>query len=213
MEANAPKSVMQRLKEETWDLHMLAEKGELEQHMIRGTLPKEMYVKTLGQRYFLHKTLDELLQAHRPHHPALQRVVRDSHFHTPRVVADLAFFGVDAATLEPLPASKRVMDKMREVAAKDPNLLLGMQYVMEGSTNGAKFIAKALRKAYGLEGEDGTRLLDPYGESQREQWGGFIGAMNSIIFSQEEADGLVDLARATFRFMIELDEELFARAA
>ena len=43
----------QRLKEDNWDLHQLAEHDALPQHMVRGTMPREAYVELCGQSWLV----------------------------------------------------------------------------------------------------------------------------------------------------------------
>lgn len=73
-----------------------------------------------------------------------------------------------------------------------------MQYVLEGSNNGSKYISRAVLKAYGLAPGDGTRYLDPYGEKQREYWAAFKIDMNGVGFDQARIDGIVAAAKVMF---------------
>src|SRR5690606_5322893 len=100
----------------------------------------------------------------------LGAIVKDHHFHTGSLEQDLRFYGVDPDTVEPTPGTERMNAYIDAVEEKDPAALLGIQYVFEGSTNGARFIARSIRMAYGLEDRDGTRYLDPYGDAQRANW-------------------------------------------
>ena len=99
------------------------------------------------------------------------------------------------------------MERIDEMAASEPVGLLGMHYVFEGSNNGSKYIAKAVRRSYQLDG-DGTRYLDPYGENQRAYWQQFKDDMNSIEFSPAETEALLRAAGETFEGVMQLHKEL-----
>ena len=90
----------------------------------------------------------------------------------------------------------------------DPLLLLGTHYVLEGSMNGNRFMASAIRKAYGFEGAEGTRYLDPYGDEQRERWAEFKGVLDAYPFTEDERARIVEADLATFRAIIEIHAAL-----
>lgn len=201
---------MDRLKEETWGLHQQAERGNLEQDLVKGKLPREVYRDHLGQRYLIHKVLEARLREARDQEPRLKAIVHDWQFHENDAAVDLKFYGGDPETVQPTPATEKLIKSIQEA---DPISLLGHQYVYEGSNNGAKFIAKALRGAWRLQGLDGTQYLDPYGDKQRERWAEFKSTMEAQEFSQEDGDKIVEAAKATFLQVIEVENDVYPGAA
>lgn len=206
--SNAP--IMERLKEETWPLHQQAERANLEQDLVKGKLPREVYRDHLAQRYLIHKTLEARLREAREKDPRVAAIVQDWQFHENDAAADLKFYGGDPATAQPVPSTEKLLKSIKEA---DPISLLGHQYVYEGSNNGAKFIAKALRGAWRLQGLDGTQYLDPYSDKQRERWAEFKGAMEAQEFSKEDGDKIVEAAKATFLQVIEVEADVYPGAA
>lgn len=204
-------TIMERLKKETWDLHQQAEASPVEQSLIKGTIKREHFAAFLAQRYLVHRHLDASLRRVREANRHLQAVVRDHHFHTASLEKDLRFYGVDPDTVEPTPGTQRMNDYIDTIEKQDPAALLGIQYVFEGSTNGARFIARAIRMAYGLEDRDGTRYLDPYGDAQRVNWGAFRETVNALSLTPAEQDAIVHAARQTFQTIIDLEDELEAQ--
>lgn len=87
-----------------------------------------------------------------------------------------------------------------------------MHYVLEGSNNGNRFIAKAVRRALGLVEGAGDRYLDPYGDAQRGLWAHFKQRMDAAGWSGEEADAMVRAAQDTFDAVGALSEEIQAAA-
>jgi heme oxygenase len=208
------KTLMERMKEETWPQHQQAERQELERALVSGTLPRDVYVQYLGQRYLTHVALDALLQEVAPREPRLAALVAGGRrFHAPRVAEDLVYYGANPSDFKPLPATTALIEDMRQTAAANPIALLGFFYVFEGSTNGARFIARALRRAYALEGTDGTRYLDPYGEEQRAMWEEFKSIVGSAAFTPAEADAIVAAAGRTFDHVTAQGQAVYAASA
>jgi heme oxygenase len=80
-------------------------------------------------------------------------------------------------------------ESWRELTAADrrrsvdqpPAELLGAHYVLEGSGNGNRMMARGLRAAYGLQGQAGTRSMDPYGDGQPDRWQAFKSALDEAL--------------------------------
>jgi len=96
--------------------------------------------------------------------------------------------------------------------ASEPASLLGLHYVLEGSNNGSRFIARGLMSAYGLAPGPGLRYLDPYGDEQRERWLAFRATMDEVGFSQEDSDRLLVAARQMFQSIVDISDDLLAEA-
>ncbi len=127
-----------------------------------GKLETAGYIGWLGQMWFVYRAMAAQFSA-RPGKSAIFSAERDR---TADLDADLTFFGLPAKAREALPSTRAFIGLLAQWGAAEGNELLGPLYVLEGSTNGSKFIARAVRKAYFLEGSQGTRFLDPYGDEQ-----------------------------------------------
>jgi heme oxygenase len=207
MTTNDRPTIMEKLKSFTQSLHDATEDGQFNQDLVKGILPRDRYVEMLAQLYLIHQALEGQLRCRAGSTAAIGTVLRDYQYQEPYLATDLAFFGRDPSKSEALATTKRLIDQINEVAAQKPAGLLGMQYVFEGSNNGSKFIAKAVRRAYQLDSE-GTRYLDPYGENQRAYWQQFKDDMNAAEFSTSEADAIQQAAATTFEGVMRLHQEL-----
>lgn len=204
-------TIMDRLKQETWPLHQRAERSELQQLLVSGRLPRERYGAWLGQMRLVHGALERALESHAAGHGAIRRVYQTWQSKVAPLDADLDFLGV-ARPIEPVSSVRGLAGRIASCAAARPIALLGMQYVLEGSMNGGKFIAKAVARAYQLNDGNGLRYLDPYGEAQRERWAEFKGLMNAENFAPGESDAIVEEACAMFEAMPGLGDEVMASA-
>jgi len=215
--ASANPTVMERLRDSTTDHHTAAEQHPFQKSLAMGTLPREQYVANLGQLLHVHRALESALRAAAlagatdpAVKAAITRVVKDYQHQEAYLIADLKFFGVDPATVAPLAATAKFVSHVQSLAARAPIALLGMQYVLEGSNNGSKFLSKIVLRAYGLEPGDGTRYMDPYGARQREYWAAFKADMNAETFTAAQIEQMVEAARWTFEAIEKIGGEIQA---
>lgn len=201
--------IMQRLREDTVEMHKNAENMAFEKALMKGSLPKDVYVNSLEQRLLVHRALEAALLHHKAYVPAIAAVFADHQIHSGRLEADLAFFGRDAKKVEALPATNDAVAMVRTAAEKNPVALLGIHYVFEGSTNGARFLARAVAGAYRLFDGRGVAYLNSTGEKQPENWRNFKVAMDAQPFSANEKDAIVEAAKATFNAVADIDRELY----
>lgn len=205
----SPEPAMQQLRDSTRDEHDRAEHHAFQQSLVRGELPRTGYVAWLGQMYLLHRSLEGALQKARPESAAIATVVRDYQYQVPYLLADLEYFEIDPATISPLPATRRFLALVEE-HQDQPLFLLGLHYVLEGSNNGGRFIARHAAKAYDLESGAGLDYLDPYGDRQREYWSTFKDDMGSMDFSAQQTATLVAAAKQMYQSIAELSDDLVA---
>ena len=103
---------------------------------------------------------------------------------------------------------------MDRLASEQPMALLGILYVLEGSTNGSKFIARKVRPAYELPATgEGAAYLDPYGDVQPARWQEFKAAMDALNLPAADVAPMVVAAQETFDSIRELGAELLVSPA
>jgi heme oxygenase len=127
--------------------------------------------------------------------------------HTGKLEADLAFLSTDPADVKPVPATESFTSWIEDTAKDNPTALIGVQYVLEGSTNGNGYIAKKIGPALGLK-EDGLRYLKSYGPAQRETWARFKSRLDTLNLSEEAREQVVAAARRTFEGVRDINSEL-----
>jgi heme oxygenase len=142
----------------------------------------------------------------------VEAVLDADRFHEPRIRADLAFFGVAPESVEILAATEALGERVRETARRTPAALVGMFYVLESSTNGSRFIASTLRRAYDLEGDRGLTYLDPYGDAQPDRWHDFTSRMTRIAWAEDDGDAMVEAAGVMSRGIAEISDAVAERA-
>jgi len=203
-------SIMDRLREATSEQHRNAESRRLQREMVRGELSADAYAAWLGQMLLLHGALHEAIADGAGRHPHLRRIVRDEGRHVSNLRSDLALLGLDADRMVPLPATAGAIEAITRTGASDALSLLGYNYVLEGSMNGNRFIARALLPKLSVPA---VSYLDPYGEDQRPAWQAYRERMNAAGFGEEEGRRMVDAARDMFAFIAAMSDELMEPAA
>jgi len=201
-------NVMDALRESTKDMHNDTEGHEFQRSLGGGTLDKERYVVYLEQLYLMHKHLAERLGQAAENNKAIDAVVQDYHHDHSAVLGDLKYFGAEGSQAKPLAATTKICAQMDQYEDSTALGLLGHLYVLEGSTNGAKFMAKNIITGMGLPQDQGASYFDRYGDKQRERWTAFKERMNANNFSQADIDLIVAAGKEMFIAFFEIGDEL-----
>ena len=202
----APTGIMGRLKAETAEQHAIAEAKPLEAALVAGSIDHDQYKQYLGQRWLIHRELEAATDRALAEDQRLSQLGLPGLYQTANIEADLGYLGVETSTIEPLKGAQNLVETIQQ--APSPAVLMGIYYVFEGSKNGARFIARALGKAWGKTDGEGMKYLDPHGEAQRGLWMKFREDMNAIDWSSEEQDTMVKAAQHTFDAISALDDEI-----
>ena len=172
--------------------------------MVTGRVGPAGYGAYLSQLLHVHEALDHAAHSLAGRSVSFARVWRSWHARAAHARADLATLGMQPQP--PSASTARFVEHIDLLAARGSVALLGVLYVLEGSTNGGVFIARALRRA--LPAGMGTTYLDPHGELQGRRWAEFKQCTDALTLSAGEQDLIVQEARATFIAIEGIFEEL-----
>ncbi len=193
-----------RLKNDNWNLHQIAEKGQTPSTMIKGTMDRSTFAAALAQTFVIAGVFDEMVKTIALTRPELGALIFDDQYFEPYLSEDLDFFGVDTNTITPIPGAQRFIDAINE-HRDDPCFLFGLHYVRLGACNGNRFVARKLRMVYKLNGSEGTRFLDPFGDTQRKKWIDFKEGIDALDLSQDDQDRIFAGTQAAYVLTINLD--------
>jgi len=188
-------------------LHRETENGRLQQDLMAGRLPLARYSDLLRQLLLLHRSFEAAIEGCAGSAEPLAAVVHPHQFSEAALRRDLAHFGYAAEASSALPSVHAFGAMVESWAQENPIALLGVLYVLEGSKNGGRYIARAVRRAYSVDGP-GTEYLDPYGDEQAEKWQEFKSAMDSLALTENQRNQVVAAASSTFRSIMALHREL-----
>jgi heme oxygenase len=200
-------SIMERLRTETSELHSGAESRKLQKEIAGGLVERGKFVSYLGQLYQIHSALEGALRATRESNSAVATMATLDRMRVPDLERDLNFYGVDVGSVESGRETLKFTDRIEAARIENPSALLGALYVLEGSTNGGKFLARVLQKTWGLDG-GGLSYLDPYGNDQRERWTRFKYEMDTIDFDAADREAIVEMAKRTFEAIAAVSDEV-----
>jgi heme oxygenase len=198
---------MARLKAGTAAQHAVAESKPLEAALIEGSIGQAQYEKYLSQRWLIHRELEAATDRALTTDARLASLGLPSLYQTKNLEADLNHLQSNLESIRPLLGATNLIE---EIQKAPPATLMGIYYVFEGSKNGARYIAKAMAKAWGKAGQTALRYLDPHGEQQRPLWMKFRADMDSISWTPAEQDQMVKAAQATFDAISSLDDAIHA---
>lgn len=195
-------SLAEELKNRTSEMHRHAETRPFQKALVSGKVTREQLALYLAQLGLIHQTLESLLDS-RPH-GHLEQLADCSCDHSHHLAADIqALEGVTKI----LPETERLAGQLREHAQGAPLFLLGALYVLEGSMNGNRFIARGLAASLGLTpGEPGLSYWDPYGEDQRPRWAAFRAEMDALAMTDAEREAVCHGADFMFAAIAEISD-------
>lgn len=192
-----------RLKSETHDQHIRAERHPVQHSLVGGRTTTAEYIRYLEQMHHMHEGFERALRRAAAANPTVGAFVQEHHYRLPQLRQDLAFFQVtDPAG--PSEGTQRFTAWVDDLATSDPLSLIGVLYVLEGSTNGGRFIARALRRALSLSDGGGTAFFDPHGETQSERWGAFKRTLDQLALPDATQDAIVAAASRTFDAIVDI---------
>ena len=174
-----------QLKEQTKVNHQLLEKKLVAQ--MRSIQNKEDYSKLLNSFYSFFGGLEILMSKHevlsfltdqsqRRKSSALANDLNHLDAHLPNL-----------ATQESLPVITNYLQ------------IIGVMYVMEGSTLGGKYIAKMIQSQLNSSDCEGLSFFNSYGENTENMWQIFKESIDGIHLNQTDSDTVVLAANDTFQ--------------
>lgn len=198
--------VMSMLRDGTQELHTAAERQAFQRALVRGDLSLGAYTGYLEQMLLVHSALESRLAG--ASDASLCRVVGPQQFQAPNLRADLQTLGGNSDP-RPLPATADLLARL--ASCTDAAALLGHLYVLEGSKNGAAFIARAVRRSLGVQPGQGDRFLDPHGETQRPVWAAFKARVDAEPWTPRQRDDMLAAAREMFAAIAAISADLEAQ--
>ncbi|MDS1115665.1 biliverdin-producing heme oxygenase [Gordonia westfalica] len=189
--------ISDRLREATAAAHRSAEHAPFIDDLMSGRLDSGEYQRLAVQLYFVYEAL-EAVGDHLADDPVAGAVIDDKLRRLPRLGADLASFGVDPASSEPLPAVARYVEAI-EATRDDPARFVAHHYTRYlGDLSGGQVVAHRMREHYGVDASglsfytfDGIEKLKRYKDAYRSR-------LDALPLDAAAVERLVDEAIAAF---------------
>lgn len=201
--------VMARLKEATNELHTLAERSPFQSRLVRGAVERALYGRWLFQMLQVHDDLERRLGVLLGKRSDLAGVIRPELFQAPRLRADLGVVAPGAVFAD-CDAVRELRHDMAAASDANPLSLLGFNYVVEGSKNGGRYIARSVRRALAIEPGRGDLYLDPHGETQPALWAQYRREMDAITFAETDVEAMIAAAKRMFQAAARIGDDVLA---
>lgn len=190
----------QRLKAATGDEHRRVETTGLMADLLRGRIERPAYVALLHNLHAIYAALEPALQ--RQAAPAgIGPVVLPELFRREAIERDLVDLeGGNAAPVALQPATDAYVQRLREIEAQRPELLVAHAYVRYlGDLSGGQQLRRIVARALGLADAEGTRFYD-FGDTasvvllaQR-----FRSGLDAVGSDSADGEAIVAEARSAF---------------
>jgi heme oxygenase (biliverdin-producing, ferredoxin) len=208
-----PSALPERLRRETHELHRSVERSRFMAALLRGRVGKPSYSALLRNLHAIYSALEPALERHRQH-PWIAPVVLPALWRRAALAADLAALHgpgwADALVL--LPAAERYCERVRQLDAEQPDLLLAHAYVRcLGDLSGGQLLCRVVAESLQLTGGVGTAFYDFGAPSETLALvRAFRSGLDKVVADAPAADALVAEAVLAFELHRNLFDELAA---
>jgi heme oxygenase len=187
-------SFADELKARTQPRHTAAERHAFHHQLFTGALPLTALASQHAAVGRIQAALEKALD--RADCPDTARLFQPHHRRAVAFAEDLHRLGVDTAHLTPAgPEENAFIADLAHLAPDEPRALLGVLYVLEGSTNGGQFIQRAIAKHHP---HAELRALNPHGDAVRSRWARFRAELDALALSPADRDAIAAWADRTF---------------
>ena len=210
-------SLPQRLKAATAEEHRRVERSGLMATLLRGRIERLAYLALLRNLHALYAALEPALSrqaAHPAVGPVVGPVVVPELFRRAALESDVQALQREAdpppAVLRP--ATVAYVERLREIEATQPELLVAHAYVRYlGDLSGGQQLRRIVGQALGLTGAAGTRFYDFGDTSQVSRLAqGFRAALDEVGARAHDAGAIVAEAEGAFARHGQIFEQLAA---
>ena len=209
-------SLAQRLKAATGDEHRRVETTGLMAGLLRGRIERSDYVALLHNLRAIYAALEPALQRQAAR-AGIGPVVLPELFRCEAIECDLAALesGTGAVPVALQPATDAYVQRLRELEARQPELLVAHAYVRYlGDLSGGQQLRRIVARALDLPGAAGTSFYD-FGDAARvaSLAQRFRSGLDAVGAGGADAEAIVAEARSAFGRHCHVFDQLAANAS
>ena len=191
-----------QLKEGTKKSHSAAENTSFVASFLRGVVSKESYKKLVSDLYFVYSAMEEEVDNLKDH-PVIGNLQLSDLNRRNSLEMDLRFYygPIWRSLIKPSEACERYVNRIREVAKNEPELLVGHHYTRYlGDLSGGQILKGIAQKAMELGDGQGLKFYDfEKIEDTKAYKSGYRGILNDLSIDQHQADAIIVEANYAFR--------------
>jgi len=191
-----------QLKEGTKKSHSAAENTTFVKSFLRGVVSKESYRALVNDLYFVYCALEEEV-SNLKDHPVIGNLQLSDLNRKDALEMDLRYYygPIWRSLIKPSEACERYVNRIREVAKNEPELLVGHHYTRYlGDLSGGQILKGIAQKAMELGDGQGLKFYDfEKIEDTKAYKAGYRGILNDLPIDQHQADAIIVEANYAFR--------------
>jgi heme oxygenase len=200
-----------KLREGTKKAHTMAENVGFIKCFLKGVVEKTSYRKLVSNLYFVYSAMEEEMERLQAH-PIISKIYFQQLNRKKSLEQDLVYYyGPNWRELvTPSAATKDYVQRIREVSASQPELLIAHSYTRYiGDLSGGQILKKIAQRGMNLAEGQGTAFYE-FKEIPDEKAfkANYRQALDELPIDEATADRIVDEANATFGMNMKLFQEL-----
>ena len=191
-----------QLKEGTKKSHSAAENTTFVKSFLRGVVNKESYRALVNDLYFVYCALEEEV-SNLKDHPVIGNLQLSDLNRRDALEMDLRYYygPIWRSLIKPSEACERYVNRIREVAKNEPELLVGHHYTRYlGDLSGGQILKGIAEKALELGNGQGLKFYDfEKIKNTKAYKAHYKGILNTLDLDQHQADAIIVEANYAFR--------------
>ncbi|HEY9846380.1 MAG TPA: heme oxygenase (biliverdin-producing) [Candidatus Caenarcaniphilales bacterium] len=200
-----------KLREGTKKSHTMAENVGFIKCYLKGTVEKTSYRKLVANLYFVYSAMETEMERHR-HHPTLSKIYFPELNRKASLEQDLAFYYGQSwrEQANPSPAAEAYVQRIRQVSATEPELLVAHSYTRYlGDLSGGQILKGITERGMNLSDGQGTAFYRFESIPDEKQFKAtYRQAMNELPADEATAERIVEEANAAFGMNMKMFQEL-----
>ena len=190
------------LKIGTKKSHSAAENTSFVRSFLRGVVSKESYKKLVSDLYFVYSAMEEEVEKLKDH-PIIGQLQLSDLNRVNALEQDLRFYygPIWRSLIKPSEACNQYVNRIREVAKNEPELLVGHHYTRYlGDLSGGQILKGIAKKALALGDGQGLKFYDfEKIEDAKAYKAGYRGILDGLPITEHQANAIIVEANYAFR--------------
>ncbi|CBN55331.1 heme oxygenase (biliverdin-producing) [Kamptonema animale CS-326] len=200
-----------KLREGTKKAHTMAENVGFVKCFLKGVVEKNSYRPLVGNFYFIYSAMEEEIERHR-NHPVVSKIYFPELNRKQSLENDLAYYYGPQwrDVVAPSKAAKAYVERIREISATEPELLISHSYTRYiGDLSGGQILKGIAVRAMNLSDGVGTDFYEFPGIPDEKAFkNNYRQSLDSLDLDDATCDRIVDEANAAFGMNMKLFMEL-----
>ena len=194
------------LKIGTKKSHSAAENTSFVRSFLRGVVSKESYKKLVSDLYFVYSAMEEEVENLKDH-PIIGQIQLSDLNRVDALEQDLRFYygPIWRSLVTPSEACNQYVNRIREVAKNEPELLVGHHYTRYlGDLSGGQILKGIAEKALALGDGQGLKFYDfEKIEDAKAYKAGYRGILDGLPITEHQANAII--VEANYAFKLNMD--------